>query len=242
MDPNDRFRVFEIVPAGEALLKALTTIFEDLNEVSEIRVTAFELEDDKLACLDPITYDITIDMGNCVRNLTWMNRGATYIANTWFNLLFAAFHERAHVRQIRENAKLQDLENATVIMEAAADAEANSALLAYVADNQLIPALDELGWAGEQIKELLSEQYPAHPESVLSELKLQGTNMAATDTTSVNFLSSIIGPLPDEEVVKAQEVVVEKETKQTVFEETTGVSLDREDEELSAEEYLVTYA
>jgi hypothetical protein len=177
----DKFKMFEIVPAGQPLLDLVTKTFSGFDEVTEVRFTAFDLPDGNLAAFLPLSGTVVVDMGNAAiaKSNYWMEQGATYIASTWFNLVFGIFHERAHVRQVRENAELKGLDHATEIMEAAANAEANSALLAWAEDNPAIPGLDDLGFAGEYIKEVLNAKYSEYPQPVLRELNCQGTNTVA---------------------------------------------------------------
>jgi len=172
-------KIFETVPAGEFFLSFLHDIFDGIEEVVEVRTTAGEFPKSRLAGYNPDKGIVKIDMLNCCEYFGWMKEGATYVANVWFNLLFSAFHERAHVRQVIEDASLKDLENATEIMEIAANAEAGSALLAWCHLNPRIPLISEMGFAGERIKEVLNEKYAVNTECVLRELDLQGSTWAS---------------------------------------------------------------
>lgn len=203
-------KIFEVVPAGEKILEILHDIFggfEDL--VNEIRITAGELPEDALSAYNQDQKVVFFDLLNCCSNLNWMEQGVTYVANAWFNFLWSMFHERAHLRQLQDNPvnaealnNEENIENMMAILEAAADAEANSALLAYCTERGRIPLIGELGFMGAQMQDVLNARYSKFPEHVARELQLQGSPHAGV------FLSAEEGKISVFSAVEILRIII----------------------------------
>lgn len=134
--------------------------------------------------------DILIDLENCITNVNWCQKGMLYIPNTWYNILYAIYHERAHLRQLIMNPSLKDnLEEHLAEMEKSADTEAIDCLYEWSKSNHM-PTLANMGWAGERIKKVLNSVYSKHPAIVDEEIDTMGTGAVARAKVAANASSS----------------------------------------------------
>lgn len=131
-----------------------------------------------MGAFNPEDGTIFIDLGACITKQVWLHCGFTVIANTWLNMLTTAFHELAHAAQLDAEPELITMAELPETYESEATEVAIRSVLNWAMEHKL-PRLNELGWAGEEIKKILNELYPKHPEGVLEELKLEGTEIAA---------------------------------------------------------------
>ena len=131
-----------------------------------------------LGAFDPDEGTIYIDMGACVMDKFWMKKGIMYTANVWFNLVWTFFHELVHVQQLEQEPELAALDYLPKDYEDEACGIGRDSMLMWALHHDM-PTLNEMGWAGEQIKLLLNRMYAQMPEVVNEEIDLQGTNLVA---------------------------------------------------------------
>jgi len=149
------------------------------SKVNKVIFDAFIKElDDDLGAFDPVQGIIIIDMGACVLKKAWMEKGIMFIPNVWLNLVFTFFHEMAHALQLEENPSLAELDVLPSQYEIEANAIAENSLLSWVKDHTT-PRLNELGWVGDQIKELFNKLYAQIPQAIIDEMAVEGTEAVA---------------------------------------------------------------
>jgi len=172
----------EIIDNRGAPPELVRIVHEACKEHPSVKRVIFDAFIDALGgdtgAFDPITGTIYIDMGACVMNKTWMNKGIMYTANVWFNLVWTFFHELVHVQQLEQEPELVALDRLPQEYEDEACDTGLNSLLMWALDNDM-PNLNEMAWVGEQIKILLNRLYAQMPWSVNEELDLQGTNFVA---------------------------------------------------------------
>lgn len=159
---------------------------EDCKCVNRVIFDAFieDLNGD-MGAYDPHTGTIIIDMGSCMMNNAWMKKGMMFIPCVWFNLLMTIFHELTHAVQLELEPELKDLDALPQFYEDEATIVAEKRLINWIWMKEKrgykpVPTLSEMGWVGEQIKLLLNKLYAEMPESVIEEVDLQGTGIAAS--------------------------------------------------------------
>lgn len=128
-----------------------------------------ELVEGHMAVFVPDTGSVVIDLDACVQDLRWMDKGATFIANAWFNVLYCIFHEAQHAWQVSSSAPESE-ENA--------DNYALDRMFEWVEANGM-PQLDEMAYVGERIKVVLNAMWAKHESIVENEIKACG--VAAAD-------------------------------------------------------------
>lgn len=185
--------LFDNKGAPPELVRLAASIIEEYETVTTIIFDAF-IKDLKgnLGGFNPTTETIVIDMGMCVIGHDWMKKGIMYIPNVWFNLLYTLFHETAHAIQLADDPSLGVLDKLPEEYEREADDMADR-LLIHWAKSNAIPTLNEMGWVGDQIKEVLNKRYAQKPEEVSEELDLEGTDAVA------NALHALLASNVDEE-------------------------------------------
>jgi hypothetical protein len=164
--PPELVRIFEA--RGEECPALKGVVFDGFIEDLEGEMGAFE----------PETGLIYIDIGRCILERDWFNKGFTLIANAWMNMLFVSFHEIAHAEQLQAEPELLELNSLPAEYENQANEIAQRDTLDWAMKSK-IPKLNEMGWAGDQLKGLLNQLYTTHPEAVIEELNLEGTDIAA---------------------------------------------------------------
>jgi hypothetical protein len=117
-----------------------------------------------LAAFVPETGSVIIDLDACVKDLRWMDKGATFIANAWFNLLYAIFHEAGHA---------WEMDNDCPWNEPACDDEALNAMYDWCEDHPL-PLLEDMGYLGDRIKVVLNAIWTKHEAVVENEIRVCG--------------------------------------------------------------------
>lgn len=148
----------------------VTEIYEGITSVKEVIFNAFVLPNNWLAAFSPSDGRVIIDLGHCMTNKKWMEKGTTFIANVWMNILYSIHHELIHACQIMDNPELIQLKEVDPQLEEEAEAMAREAMYSWFEAGGKIPPLKELGWVGEQIAETLNGLFGAHPQAVLEEM------------------------------------------------------------------------
>ena len=134
---------------------------QELAEVATVKDLLFEaefLDDGAIGGFFPEDKMLIIDLGHCLTNQMFMEKGLMHIPSIWFNMLWALYHELAHAKQLMTNPNLSQEYPLPQAHEHAADLEAMAKIRAWIADNQ-IPTLEEMGWVGEQVKHMINMTY-----------------------------------------------------------------------------------
>ena len=165
--------------APPELIRLANAAASKCKKVKKVIFGAFieELNGD-LGAYDPAEETIVIDMGACIKKQAWMKKGILFIPNVWFNLVFTFFHEMAHAFQLEEDPDLIKLDVLPEAYEHEANIVAEDSLLEW-AKHGSIPRLNELGWVGDEIKNLLNILYSTKPDIVNEEMEVEGTEAAA---------------------------------------------------------------
>lgn len=141
--------------------------------VETVEFVVNQLKDSMLAAFSPKAKRLMIDLGNCLVNQNFMKQGLMWIPSIWFNLLFAFYHEMAHVIQIEEDPKLAKRKEPTKAMEKDANDFAIGSIKDWTKDkNNEMPTLNEMGWIGKQVKKGINLYYPEPLfDTMISEIK-----------------------------------------------------------------------
>jgi len=176
--------IVDSLGAPPDIIRILSTGMEESEGLVEMVVFDAGVPDLKdtnsLAAYLPDSKLIVIDLAQAMTQRSWMNeRGMLLISNVWFNLLFAALHELAHVSQVMDEPELKEFETLPKEFEDEANRMAHSALEGWM-ENHVIPYLNEMGrWVEKELKSLFNELYVSMPKIVKQELAIQGTNLVA---------------------------------------------------------------
>lgn len=117
-----------------------------------------------LAVFVPDTGSVIIDLDACVHDLRWMDKGATFIANAWFNLLYSIYHEAQHAWQIMAERAPN---------EEACDEYALDRMFEWCETHPL-PQVEDMGYIGERIKVVLNGLWMKHASVVENEIRVCG--------------------------------------------------------------------
>jgi len=93
-------------------------------------------------------------------------------------MLFAAFHELMHIEQLIDDPSIIKHETLPDHLEREADLFAQEEMEKHLS-NQTVPFLNELGWAGDELRDLLNTLFVTEPLRALQEAAIQGTNLVA---------------------------------------------------------------
>jgi len=113
-----------------------------------------------------------IDLDRCVNDLRWMDKGATFVSNAWFNVLYCIYHESQHAHQVDYGNDQMDW------AEQDAHDYAVDAMIKWCEVNEL-PALEQMGYLGERVKVVLNAMWVKHQSVVENEIMACG--VAAAD-------------------------------------------------------------
>lgn len=180
--------ITKIEPPQE-LIRIVNQDLADITTVEQILFDAFHLEKDVLAGFRPSNKLITIDLGKCLINTQFMKKGMAYIACAWFNMLWALYHEIAHAIQVEGKPELADLKEPSSELEAEAQEFTGESVVEW-AENNKIPTLEEMGWAGEQLRFAVNITYPQRMgRNLLSEID-------ALNNGGIGLLDTIVAHHP----------------------------------------------
>jgi len=112
-----------------------------------------------LAGFFPDTKEIIIDLARCAEDKGWLDFGMMMIQTVWFNMLRAVFHELGHAQQLNADPSIKKLKILTPELEQEADAFATEMIHHWATEGGVIPKIDNMGWAGEQLKLILNTYY-----------------------------------------------------------------------------------
>ncbi len=175
--------------APAELIRIANRAASECKTVDRIIFDAFidELKGD-LGAYDPVTETVIVDMGQCIMKREWMKKGILFIPNVWFNLVFTFFHEMAHAFQLEEDHDLISFNALPQEYEDEANTIAEDSLLEWAKDG-VIPRLNEMGWVGEQIKDLFNKMYVQIPGEITAEMEVEGTP-AVADALHASLVSN----------------------------------------------------
>lgn len=122
---------------------------------------------------------VVIDLAACAKDTRWMHRGAFYVPNVWFNLLYSIFHEAAHLYQIEEYGDgIHEVREE--ILEHSADLIAMDSLAEWIQEtNNIVPKLEDFGWIKTMIKETINYMYAEGLPEIEIELDALQTDAVA---------------------------------------------------------------
>jgi len=166
--------IIAFVEAPIGLVAIINTAFKGLEDRVEHVYIGAELKgmEGRVGALDvgeDGTMDVFIDLQNCAESMFWCDKGMLYVPNVWYNVLYAVYHERAHVKQIARKSATN---------EHTADLEAIECLYKWSKTNT-VPTLASMGWMGERIRKVLNSIYHKHPNVVDEEIDVIGTGAVA---------------------------------------------------------------
>jgi hypothetical protein len=128
-----------------------------------------DLLEGHMAAFVPATGSVVIDLDACVRDLRWMDKGATFIANAWFNVLYCIFHEANHAWQVEIGVETDDESSDEYALES----------MFHWSEHNSLPRLEEMEYLGERIKVVLNAMWAKHASVVENEISACG--IAAAD-------------------------------------------------------------
>lgn len=102
---------------------------------------------------------VIIDFAKCATDVRWMRRGAFYVPNVWFNLLYSVFHEAAHLYQMSEYG--DEIHNVPeAVLEHSADLIAMDSLAVWIQEtNNIVPKLEDFGWLTGMMRDTINRMY-----------------------------------------------------------------------------------
>ncbi len=168
----------EIILNKEApplLVQIIHEAYEGIETIEKVVIDAFFLPHEYLAAYDPAIRAVLIDVGHCMTNKKWMNKGALFIPNVWMNLIFAVHHELVHACQIQDNPELAALKKCPPELEDEANQMALDAMFSWFEAGGIVPPIREMGWIGEMIAKTLNGVFNSHPQEVLEEMEMTKT-------------------------------------------------------------------
>lgn len=168
----------------EALIKIAEYELKDITTVEALLFEAGFLKDKGTGSFFPEDKIIVIDPAECLLNFMFMKEGMMYIPGVWFNMLWALYHEAAHARQLMVDPNLSGEYPLPVFYEHAADLEARAKIGAWVSKNP-VPKIDELGWAGDQLKKMVNLVYARPNDDQLME------ELDVLDAGGIGFVDTI---------------------------------------------------
>lgn len=140
---------------------------------------------DSLGGFFPETKNVIIDLAHCVENKGWMGFGMMMIQTVWFNMLRAVFHELGHAIQLERDSSIIKMKILTPELEQEADAYATEMIQYWAEEGGTIPKIDDMGWAGEQIKLIINTCYgnkEIRPKIIEELAVLEANGVAEVDT------------------------------------------------------------
>jgi len=124
-----------------------------------IDIDVESLSEKALAGFNPKTGQVVLDLDKCLIATEWIDQGLMRIQAVWFNMLRAIFHEGVHAEQLEANPKLIKEKVLPAVYEQEAEEETVFRICGWAEGGGLIPKLNEMGWAGGQIKSMANRFY-----------------------------------------------------------------------------------
>ncbi len=173
----------------QELTRVVNQDLADITTVEHITFDAFHLEEGVLGGFDPRDKLIVIDLGHCLTNTLFMKKGMMHIPGVWFNMLWALYHEIAHAIQVEGKPELADSKRPSDELENEAQSFTEESIVEW-AENNKIPTLEEMGWAGEQLRFAVNITYPqSMGQNLLSEID-------ALNNGGIGLLDTIVAHHP----------------------------------------------
>jgi hypothetical protein len=167
---------------------------EDNIEKVLINANNETLDKDALGGFFPETKSIIIDLAHCVENKGWMGFGMMMIQTVWFNMLRAVFHELGHAMQLSQNQSIKNMAILTPQLEEDADTFATEMIHDWAETGKTIPKIDNMGWAGEQLKLIINTCYgnkELQPKIIEELTVLEANGVAEVDTFTAHNQKSL---------------------------------------------------
>jgi len=186
----------EIILNKEPPKQLLYIIQQHYNDENLVNRVTIDINNEKIGkesigAFFPNTKEIIIDLAHCLTSKGWMGFGMMMIQTVWFNMLRAVFHELGHALQLDRDPDIEKMLILTPQLEHEADSFATIMIQEWASNGGTIPKVDDMGWAGEQLKLIINTCYgnkELRPK-ILEELEvLEANGVAEFDTfTKHNF-------------------------------------------------------
>jgi len=178
------------------LLYIIQQHYNDEALINKVTIDANNERIDKTALggFFPDTKEVVIDLAHCVKDQGWMGFGMMMIQTVWFNMLRVVFHELGHALQSDRNPKIKDMAILTPQLEHEADSFATIMIQEWASNGGTIPKIDDMGWAGEQLKLIINTCYgnkELRPK-ILEELEVIEANGVAEFDTFTKYNNKLI--------------------------------------------------
>ena len=154
---------------------------EELVNTVIIDANSERLDKTSLGGFFPDTKEVIIDLAHCVKDKGWMGFGMMMIQTVWFNMLRTVFHELGHTLQLARDPEIKNMAILTPKLEHEADSFATIMIQEWASNGGTIPKIDDMGWAGEQLKLIINTCYgnkELRPK-ILEELEVMEANGVA---------------------------------------------------------------
>jgi len=169
------------------LLHIIQLHYNDENLVNRVTIDINneKIGKESLGAFFPNTKEIVIDLAHCLTSKGWMGFGMMMIQTVWFNMLRAVFHELGHALQLDRDPDIEKMLILTPQLEHEADSFATIMIQKWVETGGVIPKINDMGWAGDQIKLLINTCYSNKElrPKILEELEVLEANGVAEVNT-----------------------------------------------------------
>lgn len=173
--------VIQQVEAPKALVDLIYEHYEPIYTIKRVLLLnddPFNLANGHMGVYIPEQEAVLINMKACMEDQRWMQRGMSFVANVWCNLLYTVFHEGAHAMQMINEEIVFDEATWSIqheMLDHAAHITAMEQLIDWFNVHTITPPLEQLGWVGERIQKVFNNIYSEAPDAISLELDLLGT-------------------------------------------------------------------
>lgn len=143
------------------LIRVIEEYYGQIKAVKEILIDVDikTLSKGGMAAFNPKTGQVVLDLNKCLASNRWIDQGLMRIQSVWFNMLRALYHEGTHAEQLAKDPKLIKRKALPTKYEEEAEAEATFQICAWAEKGGTVPKLDEMGWCGDQLKDMINRFY-----------------------------------------------------------------------------------
>ena len=137
---------------------------------------------------------IRIFLGSCLANASdMMSFGFSFLASVWINAMMAVIHEFRHARQFFEEPSLlgcsQEIKE---VYEKEAWATGIEEI-AKLSGTYGVPRIEQMGWMGKEISEMLNSIFASRPQVVMEILEMNGEQIAGRADIMFHVFSGDLG-------------------------------------------------
>jgi hypothetical protein len=202
-------KIVQHVEAPAELIRLIKKHYKTITTIDTVLIIGgtplgpVPLLEGKLGVFVPGTKSVILDMKACMEDQQWLNKGMTYVANVWCNLIYTILHEGAHGKQLMDGVISDDLATWEVqreILDHDADVEALETMIDWFSTIKNVPSLRDLGWVGQQVKILFNNLYSKAPDFINQEMEVWGAGMLVEEAAQIPALKGDIAhmDLPQE--------------------------------------------